>query len=938
MRSVVLHSGPLLPVILLFFLLPNQADAQSTRSISGTITAQDGESTTPLTGANIQLFTLPDTVYVRGTTTGPEGEYRLNRVASGEYLIRISFLGFETINEKVTLGRTHLTELDFQMKTAALELDEAQVVARRPRVEAKGDTTAFHAGSYQTNPDANAEDLISRMPGFNVENGEVQAQGERVQRVLVDGEEFFGEDALLTLRNLPAEIIDQIEVYDRASDQARFTGFSDGNEERTINIVTKKGMNRGHFGRAQSGYGSETRYIAGGNYNYFDGSRRISLIGMSNNVNQQNFSGEDLVGISGGGPGGGGGGGGGGGWGGGNTRNFLVGNQRGISSVHSSGINYIDRTDKWRINASYFFNLSDNVNDQNRERRYISGYSENQIYGENAYNTSDNHNHRINARLEHTIDERRSLIITPRMSFQNNKSRRMLSGLTWLDGQQLLNTIDSENLSKNSAYNIAGNILYRHGFEKRGRTLSVNLGTNINDRNGERRQVDESFYYGETDNSILNNQLTDIVYDRSSFSGNISFTEPITRGAQLMVSYQPSVNRENSIQDAFMFDPGTGAYSLIDTTLSNRFDTRVTNQRVRGSFRVRGERFNGDIGVAWQNSALDGEQIFPYEVRTSRSWRNLLPSASFRYRFGEGNNLQFNYNTGTRNPSARQLQDVIDNTNPLRLSSGNPDLDQQFDHRVSLRLRMADPGGSSSTMAYINLNFTKNHIGNRTWIAQQDTLLQDGILLGRGGRFVSPDNIGSSSNIRAMLFRSMPLDLIRSNLNLNGGVSLRRTPSEIDGELNQTDNIGLNAGITISSNISPNVDFRLSYRGNYSIVENSIRPELDNNYYSGWASGGFNLTPWGKLILASDASIRHYEGLGEDYNRSTIYWNSSIGYKFLANQAAEVRLTVYDILAQNDSVNRSIAEDYIEDFRSNVLSRYVLLTFTYNFRSFPGGR
>lgn len=938
MQTTLLHSlrrFTLTCLPMLAMLLWSESLMAQSYSVSGTVTALDEHTEEPLAGANIRIYTLPDTTMLRGTTSGRDGTFALRNVASGRYLLRVSYIGFLTESLPLTIESEGHDDLMIRLRDMTMEMSALQVTGRRPRVEVQGDTTSFHADGYRLNRDASAGDLVRRMPGFMMEDGRLQAQGEEVQRVLVDGEEFFGDDAALTLRNLPAEIIEKIEVSDRQSDQARFTGFDDGETQRTINIVTRDGLNRGRFGRANSGYGSETRYMAGGNLNLFEGDRRISLLGLSNNINQQNFSSEDLIGVT-----GGGGGGGRGGRGGGSARDFQIGTQSGISSVHSTGLNYNDTWgESWKINSSYFFNMSDNINDQNRERRYLTGVAADQIYGEETYNTSDNYNHRFNARLEHTIDERRSLIISPRVSVQQNQSLRTLEGTTFSDGFSLLNQLSSQNDARNTGYNIASNILYRHRFEKEGRTFSANIHGRLDNRSGDRIQNDESYYYGEDgdENLIATYQQTDMLSDGYSLSGNLSWTEPVTSWSQVMLSYRPSVNLNNSIQDAWMFDDQTGTYSRLDTTLSNRYDNLITTHQTRGSFRVRGENFNADVSLSLQHRNLEGDQQFPDVVQTSRNWQNLLPGASLRYNFSRGTNLRFSYSTQTRTPSARQLQDVIDNSDPLRLTSGNPGLNQQFDHRFNLRFRSAQAEKGTSTMAWVSMNFTQNHIGNRTFIAPADTVLQDGIILGRGGRLIAPDNIGESWRINSMINRSLPLDLIRSNLSLNSGVSYSRNPSMVDGDRNLADNVGFRAGISASSNISEEVDFRFSYRASYHMVSHSIQPELDTRYYSGRASGAFNLMPWGGLVLASDLSLRHYQGLGDAYNEGTLHWNGALAYKFLHNRAAELRLTVFDILAQNNHVDRSISEDYIEDYRSNVLSRYVLLSFSYNFRSFSGG-
>jgi hypothetical protein len=923
-------------LLLIFFpavylLLPVKAVYGQSLAISGTIYATDGDDIEPLGGANIQVLAAPDSSFVGGAASSPDGAFRVINLSPGTYLIRTSFLGFEQQTKSITLEEEDLTELEIRLGTSSIELEEFRITARRPRVEVRGDTTAYHADGYRTNPDANVQDLVTRMPGFVIEDGRLQAQGENVASVLLDGDEFFGDDAVMVLQNLPAEIVAQIEVFDRESDQARFTGFRDGNTDRTINIVTRGGMNTGQFGRINSGYGSQTRYMAGGNYNYFRGAQRISVIGMTNNVNQQNFSSEDMLGVS-------EATGSGGGRGGNATRNFRTGNQNGINSVHSTGINYNDRwNDNWRINASYFFNLTDNVHNLNRERLYLTGFSADQRYDENAFNSSDNYNHRFDMRLEHNFDDRRSFIFTSRVSVQRNSSAQNVDAFTLDQNSQFVNNIIRENRNSMAAYNVNSNLLYRQRFETRGRTFSANLRTNISDRNGERYQFDDSQYFDDGENRIINDQQTETFNGGYSLNGNFSYTEPVTERTQLMFSYQPSVNNNESVQDVFRFDETTNSYSRIDTSLTNRYDNRVYSNRLRSSYRFSNERINANMSLSWQHTLLDGEQSFPYAADISQTWQNFLPGASLQYNFNRRSNIRFNYNTGTRTPSVRQLQDVIDNSDPLRLTTGNPELNQQYDHRFSIRLRHAKPEAGTSTSGFISFNITQNHIGNRTFVAQEDTELAEGVILGRGSRLVSPDNIGSSYNFFSRLNRSLPVDFISSNLSLNAGVGFNRRPSFIDDARNLTDNYRLNSGLQISSNISKRVDFRVAYYANYNIVENSIRPELDNNYYAGRANGVFNLMPFKGFVIASDVNLRHYAGLGDDFNQGNIFWNGSIGYKFLENDSAEFRITVFDILGQNDNINRNIQEDFIEDYRSNVLTRYMLFSFNYRFRSFGRG-
>lgn len=929
-------------VILAIMSFSAEADAQfQPRSINGYVYDENNE---PLPGANITVLNPSDSSFVRGTTSGADGSFIVRPLRPASYFLSVSFVGYGRYFSEIDLTEQSIDELVIRLKEGSLELDDIRITAMAERMEVRGDTVAFNADAYRVNPDANAEDLVRRMPGFTMQDGRVQSQGEDVRRVLVDGSEFFGDDATAALRNLPAEIIQQIEVFDRLTDQAQFTGFNDGNTELTLNIRTRPGMNHGRFGRASTSYGTQERYMGGGNANFFNGPQRLSVIGLTNNMNQQNFSMEDLAGVAQAPSRGGRGGRGGmmmsgrGGWGGGGSaRDFLVGQQNGINTVHSFGMNYTDRwNDSWNVTGSYFFNATDNSNEQSTVRRYLTGFEANQIYDENSFSTSDNYNHRFNARMEYTIDERNSLIITPRMSFQQNNSMQNLNGLTLQQDLQPVNETSNFYRSENFSYDISNTLLYRRNFEQRGRTVSLNIRTDFNDRDGNQLQDGQTVFYDETNRDLINNQNTEINSGGYTLSANLQYTEPLSERSQLIFGYNPSFNRSSSVRDAFQYDSNTDSYSIPDPQLTNRFDNNVTQHRAQTGYRFNQEQYNANFTLAYQHTLLDGEQTYPFAAQSRKMYNNLLPSAMFMYRFSRSSNLRLMYNTNTRTPSAQQLQDVVDVSNPLQLSSGNPDLNQQYSHNISLRYRSANAEKGTSFMSFISAGYTTDYIGNTTFVASADTLIRDGVLMGRGARFTTPENTGNAWNVRSFLNVGLPVTAIRSNMNIFSGVTYSQNPVRVNDETSNSSNIGLNGGLTLSSNISPNTDFLISYRAGYNIVDNSLNPELDNNYYNGRARASMNVIAWERLVIASDVNINHYVGLSDEFNLDTIYWNASLGYKFLHNRAAEFRVTVVDVLGQNNSVNRIIEDNYIEDVRSDVLSRYLMFTFSYNFRVFSG--
>ncbi|HNA01437.1 MAG TPA: carboxypeptidase regulatory-like domain-containing protein, partial [Ferruginibacter sp.] len=465
----------------------------------------DKDSKTPISGATVTLIAQKDSLNPKTVLTNAKGEFAFTGLVVDKYRLLTSMLDYDVVSQVINLQASNKEPLVFNLSKQPKNLAEVSVKAKKPVVQQKGDTLEFNASELKVNPDANAEDMIKKLPGVTIDkDGNVTSGGDQIRKVTVDGRDFFGDDATAALRNLPASVIDKIQVFDKLSDQAQFTGFDDGNSIKSINIVTKQGMRNGQFGRVYAGVGTQGTYNAGGNVSLFKNNLRLTFVGLTNNVNQQNFASQDLLGVtsSGGGGGRGGGRGGGGNFGGGgfggNNNNFTVGQQNGISKTNSFGLNFSDiwgKKKKAEISGSYFFNNSNTSNDQlsNTENFQLSG--KNQYYNENAVSSSKNFNHRINFRLNYKINDKNSIIITPNLSFQDNTAIKDISGYNTYSPTDSISRSINNSDSKNFGYNFSNNILFRHSFAKRGRTLSVNFNTTLNKRDGDTYIYNINDYY-----------------------------------------------------------------------------------------------------------------------------------------------------------------------------------------------------------------------------------------------------------------------------------------------------------------------------------------------------------------------------------------------------------------------------------------------------------
>src|SRR5690606_32450798 len=445
-------------------------------------------------------------------------------------LLRISYIGYEDYQKSLKIIDANLNVGILKMSTLKTTvLKEVQIVEKVQAVIQNDDTTQFNANAFKVNADASTEDLLRKMPGMDFSSGKPQTQGEQIAKVLVDGKPFFGDDVTSSLKNLPAEVVDKIQVYDEQSEQSQFTGFDDGNTSKTINIITKPNKRQGVFGRLYAGYGYDDKYSAGGNLNYFEGDRRISLVGMSNNVNQQNFASEDLLGVSSGGSRGGRGGRRGG------QSAFENDQQGGIATTNAIGLNYSDKWgEKIEVTGSYFFNNSHVHSEELTQRNYVLPSQAGQTYQDSSLTNTDNTNHRINMRLNYQIDSNNSILFIPRLSFQNNSSASVMNGLTLQNGTDVLNRTVNDFLSDRKGYNLSSMLLYRHKFAKPGRTLSFWTRGGMDNNEGDSKLFAISDL--ETAIDTLDQQSTQRSNGWNVYT-NLNYTEPLSKKSFIQVQY-----------------------------------------------------------------------------------------------------------------------------------------------------------------------------------------------------------------------------------------------------------------------------------------------------------------------------------------------------------------------------------------------------------------
>ncbi len=908
-------------LLLLLTLFPALAMGTFAQNLRITGSVADGQSGQSLPGAAILLTPASGQKKNIGQSTDGQGNFEFKNLAPGEYTLTLSYIGFQELTRNVTLTGKNIELGKLRLSTKDQVIKEVVVGETMIRQEQKGDTTVFNAGAFKVHADATTEDLLKKMPGITIEGSTIKSGGQQVKKVLVNGKEFFGNDPMLAVKNLPAEAIERIEVYDKQSDQSQFSGFNDGNEERTINIAIRNDRNMGRFGKAYVGYGSNDRYEAGGNLNYFKGNQRISIIGLFNNTNQQNFSFDDIVGAMGSGGRGAGMGG-----------NFMTSNLGGITRTNSIGINYGNTfAKKVELTASYFFNNTNNKNTSETIKEYFPDGDQTRIYNESSQSTTDNYNHRFNMRLTYQIDSLNSILFTPRVSWQKNENRSLATSEEFINAIQQLTTANEIN-NNNEGYSLNGDLMLRHKFMKHRRTILLRVGTSSTFSNGETYTYSLSEAINNHNNNLITNQLADNKSKNTTINAEVTYTEPLGNHSALMVNYSPSFT--NSEGNKTVYDKTYTDYraNYPVTQLSNSTESDYNQHRAGLGYNYTVGQFNLVAGINYQHASLTGDQTFPEKVITEKEFENALPSLMMTYRKGRTMNFRFHYRTNTSAPSVSQLQNTVSVSNNRNYSMGNPDLKQQYTHNMMFHFARTNPQTSRSFFAMAGMTATSDYIATQTTIARADSVIGNNITLPKGSQLDQQVNLNGYYSLNAFATYGFPLKLIKSNININLGLNYQNKPGMYNRIKNNTDTYTITSGIVVGSNINENIDFTLSYNPGYNILKSSSATSTDYNYYNHTARMDLNYTFLRRLVFNNSLNHIYYNGLGNDLDQDYTQWNTSLAIKFLRDNRVELKFKVYDLLNSNKSISRSITESYVSTTNTQVLSRYCMVTLTFNLK------
>lgn len=898
-------------------------------------TVWDEETQTGIPGAVVEVYPGSKPDQKKYYTSGYDGTLSFSGLAYGDYTLTVSFLGYEntTIDFKLDASVKNLGRIG--MRTSATQIETVVMEVQSMRASQKGDTLSYNAGAFKVAADADVEGLLKKMPGITVSNGTVEAQGEEVKKVFVDGKEFFGEDVTTAIQSLPAEAVDRIEVYNKLSDNAEFSGMDDGEGYKAINIVTHANMRQGQFGKIYAGYGYDfesgsdhrNKYLAGGNVNIFSGDSRLSVIGLFNNVNQQNFSFEDILGVT-------------GSTGGRGVGQYMTRPQSGVATVNAIGLNYSDtwgKRDQVTFQGSYFFNNTRTINDSRRERwsefsSQTDAMIQRDTLWENGESTTTNFNHRLNARLEWKISDNQSLMSRTGFSYQSNDPYSLTYGQQW--GDSGYSNLFSQSESYRSGYNIREFLQYRAKLGKNGRTITVDgeVRYSDNDRNSDswsnQAPADPVEYlpldllYQRIDNPTMSYRLR----------GNFTYTEPVSKYAQVSLQYRAEYEYSESDRRSYTVEDETGELAL-NPSLSNSNNSGYMTHRIGPGFRWSKDRNTIVANLNYQRGTLDGETIYPSAERISHTYDDFTYFLMANIQFNRENSLRMFLHSETSAPDITDLQSVYDLSNPQYISTGNPALNPSYTHMLRMHYVHSNLTKGRTFMWMLSLSNTSDYIAtnveyNRT-VETEDGTIYNPL------QFSSPVNMDGYWSLRTHLTYGFPLNFMKCNLNLMGGVNYSLIPSQINSQRNDASNIGYDASVVLGSNISENIDFTVSWMGTYNEAKNSLLSTAGKNrYFNHSANLSLKWTFWKGMTLTGSASYVQYKGFTTDYNDEYLLCNVYLGKKLFRNRRGEIQIGVNDLLNQNKSFVRTTGSGWTQNATNSVIGRYYMVQFVYNLRHF----
>lgn len=917
----------------LLLLLPAILIAQNTHSVKGSVT--DTASAVKLFNSSISVLRAKDSILCKFTRAKPDGSFSISGLPSGKLILLVTYPGYAdyVANFSLDSAKKEANFGNISMILKSTLLQDVIVKGKAMAIKIKGDTTEYNAGSFEIQPNSKVEDLLKQLPGIQVDqNGKITAQGQTVQKVLVDGEEFFGDDPTLVTKNVRADMVDKVQLYDKKSDQATFTGIDDGERTKTINLKLKEDKKNGLFGKASAAGGTDQFYEEQAMFNAFKGKKKFSAYGTISNTGKTGLGWEDNSKY------------GSGGnmeftddggiiiYGGGDDLDSFDGryNGEGIPSAKNAGAHYDSKWDNDRqsINTNYKIGSLDVEGSKNIQSQ--NNLSENVILG-NSDQTFDNfiNRHKLDFTYQMKFDTTSSLKVSADGTLKRNETRSTYESVNRRGNNVILND-ESRNVSNDGDGKIFNaNAFWNKKLKKKGRTLSLNLNGSVNQNNSKGYLHSGIRYYnevGDSTGSTLINQYKTSDNDNSAFRSNLTYTEPLTKDFSVVFNYGLSVSSSRSDRKSFNQSEG-GEYNLLDKSFSNDYSLDQLSNQGGVIFNYRkGTKTNVNFGT--RIAGVRFKQVDEYTgVKYKRNFANWNPEASYQYRFSQQKFFRIAYRGNTNQPGIEQIQPLRENSDPLNITLGNPDLKPSFSNNFNIGYDSFKILTERSIWLNGSYNFTMNPIVSNTVTDQAGNSTYQSVNLKEK----------NSSNMYFSAYYDRKIRKLNIGVGLNVNLNGNTNYNYINNALNKMSSYSYSAGLRLSKYKEKKFQFNISFNPSYNVNESSLQKELNDNGGGFSSNGEFTIYLPGKFQLSSDGNYEYREktkSFNSDFSR--FVWNASLDKTFLKQDQVRLSLKGYDLLNQNNGFNRYASGNFLSQTNFTNIRRYFMLSLSWDFNRMGG--
>lgn len=780
-----------------------------------------------------------------------------------------------------------------------IKLDAAVHVEKMTRSTQQGDTLIHNAAAYQVMQGADSEALLSKMAGIVVSDTGIEAGGRDVARILLDGQEFFGNDVLTAVRTIPADLVKQVEVINKLSDDAQMTGVDDGEGYTAINIVTKRRKGNGVLsGRLYGSYGlpedcQRHNYIAGGNISRFAEKKTLNIIGMSNNISKFNFTTSDILsGVSGLNEGA--------------SKDFKVKALSGISKVHSLGANYSDKNN----NFTYFFSYIDNEDRPESERNLMTSQEDRiQNIIRQTHSNATNMTHKVSGKMTFSPAKRHSFIFRPELSLEKlGEGSAQYSAYryhyTEADPKFIRNQLNNSSTDR-WIFRAQSSLNYRYSFKNKSRRSLAAYARysyygSWNDYNSWQYYFrDEDTDYNVEDSYNTYIQRKDNQTGIHGGALTLTYTEPLTKRSVFSAQYTSIVSSTNTNNLTGVFNKKVDDYEQSDR-LSGVSNATFLHNRIGGRYSYGFKKMSLVLGASYQHTSFFGNVTLPMEGTTVRNYHHLLYQISANLPFNKRHTLKLEAKSRTSNPANSLLQDVVNLSSSSNIRAGNPNLTPAYLHEGEVRYTFTDSRSGSTLSFLTNFTASADYFCDSLVINTPGFEVMEGVTLGENDQFVKPINLKGYYKLYSRLGYTIPITLIRCNFNVNATTSLKQMPSMVNGDFVPVKTHWYQLGGRLTSNISKELDFTLAYEARYSSNQYNGKYGLRQNDY--WFHRVLGKVKWIFLdgfTFTGAAQYKRFVSTAGLYDDNMVLCDLFVGHKFLKSKMLEVSIGVNDLFDHN---------------------------------------